>query len=124
MFNNSCYNFDCGYINRPCFTLRPISCITPCPRFSCPPHFHFTSNNNCCCSNPCIDNCFVNFPNCCPNLNNNCCNVPNCCNPYNNVCNNYFKPFPNFKFNSNLIWFLGGFNCGKNSNKILENEEF
>ena len=57
-FNDS--NFDCGYINKPYANLRPFTCFTPCPRFSCPelnrynncqPYYHPPYRNEICLSN-------------------------------------------------------------------------
>ena len=50
-----CNRFDCEYTNKPFTNLKPFSCISPCPRFSCP-----NFNNN-------VNQCFPNhyFPNNC-----------------------------------------------------------
>ena len=102
MFDN-CNRFECGYINKPYCNLRPITSITPCPRFSCPPPNCFDCPPNCCVPD-CFDcppcNCSPNFP--CPPQQ---CNCQPCINP-------------------NLIWFLGGFIFGRNSNRFSGNEEF
>ena len=106
MFN--CHNqFDCFYVNRPYCSLRPMSSITPCPHFSCPP--------------PC--NVFPPFDGCCPQ---------NFCSPQFNCPQQFCRP-PQFNCwtgprrepNLNLIWFLGGYRCGKNqgSNIVPRNFE-
>lgn len=134
MFNDCCYRFECGYINKPYCSLRPISCITPCPRFSCPPPFHFTSDNcGCGCGNNSFcDYNFNNLPywnnnlgcNCNNGCNNFHQNFPYCCPPWNNINNPCCKPRCNFCMNPNLLWFLGGINCGKNLSNVSRTDEF
>lgn len=102
----NCQHFECGYINKPYTNLRPFSCFTPCPKFSCP---QFNTLPNC--------GCF-------PNLNQNLWN-PNFCH-----CNPNFSCIPNFNCNQNfchcnpincmpqlfprdLLFFFGGYSSRK-----------
>ena len=99
----SCKNrFDCFYVNKPCYCLRPISCITPFPHFSCPPFPHFS----CSPSFSCPPSCNPMFMHPCDEFHQNFCQPQNPC--FNRPSFSHCQP------NMNLMWFLGGFNCGKN----------
>ena len=97
----NCNNeYECGYINKPYTNLRPFTCFTPCPRFSCPQFNH--------------------LPNCgyYPNLNP-------CCKPYERPCQPPFNPCqpinqPCFS-PRDLLFFMGGYSTRKHRCQPCEN---
>ena len=48
------FDFECGYINKPCTCLKPFSCHDVCPKFSCP---NFCDRFDRCYPPPCPFNC-------------------------------------------------------------------
>lgn len=97
----NCNNeYECGYINKPYTNLRPFTCFTPCPRFSCP---QFNKLPNC---------------GCYPNLNP-------CYNPYEHPCQPPFSPCQPINqpccSPRDLLFFMGGYSTRKHRCQPCEN---
>lgn len=119
----NCDEFECGYLNKPYCSLRPFSNIHCCPKFSCPPPLKCQNpcHNSPCCE-PCNPNCH-----CCPQFDFCPSKFPcdPCCQPCFSPCDcfsscNPCKPNPCCFPLNNLLWFFGGFNCGKKKNRWLD----